>query len=74
MVLRLSDREVLLTGDAAFTMDTIRHTWMPYLMSDEHRYRRSLSEIQLYIEQTPGALVIPGHDMEIFKALQNSYS
>ncbi len=74
VVLRLSDREALLTGDAAYTMDTIRKSWMPYLMVDEHRYRRSLREIQLYVEQTPGALVIPGHDMQLWKTLQNSYA
>jgi len=74
VVLRLSDREALICGDAAFTMDTIRESWIPLLMADEHRFRRSLREIQLYIERTPGALVIPGHDMETWKTLQNSYS
>ena len=74
VVLRLHDREALLTADAAFTMDTIRESWMPLLLADEHRYRRSLREIQLYIEQTPDALVIPGHDMEFWKTLQNSYT
>ena len=74
VVLRLHDREALLTADAAFTMDTIRDSWIPLLMADEHRYRRSLREIQLYVERTPDALVIPGHDMETWKTLQNSYS
>jgi len=74
VVLRLGEREALLTGDAAFTMDTIRESWMPFLMDDEHRYRRSLREIQLYVEQTPDALVIPGHDMQLWETLQNSYA
>ena len=38
-------------------------------MEDEHRFRRSLREIQLYIEQTPDALVIPGHDMAAWRRL-----
>ena len=44
-------------------MRTIENGTVPYLMEDEHRYRRSLREIQLYLEQTPDALVVPGHDM-----------
>ena len=33
---------------------------LPFKMADEHRFRRSLKEIQLYIEQTPGRRGHPG--------------
>jgi N-acyl homoserine lactone hydrolase len=69
VVLRLKDREALLTSDAANSMSTITETAVPYRMVDEHRFRRSLREIQLYIEQTPDALVIPGHDMAAWRRL-----
>ncbi len=73
VVLRLRRREALLCGDAAYTMRTIRESHLPSKMADEHRFRRSLREIQLYIEQTPDALVIPGHDMEVWRRLDTVY-
>ena len=73
VVLRLEGREALLTADAAYTMRTIRDSHPPYVMADEHRFRRSLREIQLYIEATPDALVIPGHDTEAWRRLETVY-
>lgn len=72
-VLRLADREALLTGDAAYTMETLREGHLPHMMADEHRFRRSLREIQLYDEQTPEALIVPGHDMKTWRTLAPLY-
>jgi glyoxylase-like metal-dependent hydrolase (beta-lactamase superfamily II) len=69
VVLRLRDREALLCGDAAYTLDTIENDTVPYVVEDEHRYRRSLREIQLYLEQTPDALVVPGHELAAMRRL-----
>lgn len=69
VVLRLRGREALVAGDAVYTMRTVRESVLPYRLADEHVFRRSLRELQLYLEQTPGALVIPGHDMEAWRAL-----
>jgi N-acyl homoserine lactone hydrolase len=68
VVLRGSDREVLVTGDAAYTMHAVQTGHKPYLMQDEHLFARSLREIQRYVEQTPSALVVPGHDMDAFES------
>jgi glyoxylase-like metal-dependent hydrolase (beta-lactamase superfamily II) len=73
VVLRLAERDVLLTADAAYSRRTIEETALPYRMDDEHRFRRSLREIQLYIEQNPGALVVPGHDMPAWRRLDAVY-
>jgi len=73
VVLRLKDRDVLLASDAAYTKRTIAETALPFRMEDEHRFRRSLREIQLYIEQTPDALVVPGHDMAAWRRLDRLY-
>ena len=73
VVLRLKRGEALLTGDAAYTMRTIRESHLPYVMADEHRFRRSLRELQLYLEATPGALVIPGHDIDAWRRLEATY-
>jgi N-acyl homoserine lactone hydrolase len=73
VVLRLGDREALLTADAAYTRRAIEETAVPFRVADEHRFRRSLREIQLYIEQTPDALVVPGHDMAAWRRLDSVY-
>jgi glyoxylase-like metal-dependent hydrolase (beta-lactamase superfamily II) len=73
VVLRLAERDVLLTADAAYSQRTIADTALPYKTQDEHRFRRSLREIQLYVEQNPDALVIPGHDMAIWRRLAAVY-
>jgi glyoxylase-like metal-dependent hydrolase (beta-lactamase superfamily II) len=73
VVLRLREREALLTGDAAYTRRTIEETALPYRMEDEHRFRRSLREIQLYERERPDALVICGHDFEQWRTLRDVY-
>ncbi|MGI9080800.1 MAG: N-acyl homoserine lactonase family protein [Thermoleophilaceae bacterium] len=69
VILRLKGREALLTGDAAYTMQTISGSRLPYKMEDEHLFKRSLREIQLYLEGRPDTLVVPGHDMEAWRRL-----
>lgn len=74
-VLRLREREVLVAADAIYTLRTLNESHLPYKasMADEHQFRRSLKEIQRYREQTPGALIIPGHDWDSFSALDPVY-
>ncbi len=73
VILRLKGREALIAGDAAYTMRTIRESHLPFKMDDEHRFRRSLREIELYLKATPDALVIPGHDMQAWRRLDSVY-
>ena len=73
VILRLKDREALIAGDAVYTMRTLRDSALPYRMEDEHLFRRSLHEIQLYAKETPSAVIIPGHDMERWNELEASY-
>ena len=54
-------------------MRTLRESVMPYGAQDEHQFRRSLREVQRYVEQTPSAVVVPGHDLEAFRALERVY-
>ena len=67
VVLRLREREALLCGDAAYTESAIENDTVPYVVQDEHFYLRSLREIQLYTEQTPDALVVPGHELAVMR-------
>lgn len=73
VVVRLPDREALLIGDAAYTMRTLHDYHLPWMLADEHRFERSLTELKLYIKQTPSALVVPGHDIEVWDALEPVY-
>lgn len=73
LVLRLADREALIAADAAYTMKTIEESHLPHVTADEHRFRRSLREIQLFLGEAPGALVIPGHDMAAWRRLDRVY-
>ena len=73
VVLRLRNRSVLLTGDATYTRQTLEQSRLPYRMEDEHRFRRSLREIQLYARENPDALVICGHDFEQWRELAEVY-
>ena len=67
VVLRGEEREVLVVGDAVYTRHALETGHKPYLMQDSHLFARSVREIQRYVEQTPSAIVVPGHEMEPFE-------
>jgi N-acyl homoserine lactone hydrolase len=70
VVLRLSGgREALVAGDAIYTRHALETGHRPFRIEDEHLFGRSLREIQLYAQNAPDALVIPGHDMAAWREL-----
>jgi glyoxylase-like metal-dependent hydrolase (beta-lactamase superfamily II) len=73
VLLRTRSGEVLLAGDAAYTERSLQGDAIPLMAHDEHLYRRSLREIQRYREQTPDAIVIPGHDPNSWPSLKPVY-
>jgi glyoxylase-like metal-dependent hydrolase (beta-lactamase superfamily II) len=73
VVLRTERGEVLVAGDAIYTLKTLADTHLPYRMEDEHLFRRSLREIRQYKTETPEALIVPGHDMDAWQKLEASY-
>ena len=48
VLLRLSDRNLLLTGDATYAIRTIDENLTPIFIDDMHDYRRSMAEIRNY--------------------------
>jgi len=54
-------------------MRTLAGEARPFLVEDAHRFQRSLGELRHFVEQTPGLLVIPGHDPERWAELEPSY-
>jgi len=74
VVLRLAGgREALIAGGAVPTAETLRTGDLPGKVADEHRFKRSLREIQLYVEQTPSALIVPGLDLPCWRGLDPAY-
>jgi N-acyl homoserine lactone hydrolase len=73
VVLRTGRGEVLVAGDAMYLRRTLDDTHLPYRMEDEHVFRRSLREIRRYADETPDALIIPGHDWEAWQELDAVY-
>jgi len=73
VVLKTASGEFLVAADSAYTMRALRESVLPYGAHDEHEFKRSLKEVQRYIEQTPDAVVSVGHDLEAFRALKPVY-
>ena len=67
---------MLLAGDIGGTRTRLAlydESAGPLLTADEHRFWRSLKEIQRFVERTPGLVVIPGHDAETWPTLDSRY-
>jgi glyoxylase-like metal-dependent hydrolase (beta-lactamase superfamily II) len=70
VVLRLAgDREVLLTGDAAYAQRTLDEGLTPLLTWNDAAYRASLARLQTWVAAHPRAPVVPGHDEPALAAL-----
>jgi N-acyl homoserine lactone hydrolase len=73
LIVRLRGREALLAGDAIYFLDTLEHERRGAFLADEHNWRRSLREIQLYRRENPDALIVPSHDEKLWAGLEETY-
>jgi N-acyl homoserine lactone hydrolase len=73
VVLRTRHGEVVVLGDAAYTERELHGDAQPLIVHDAHLHRRSLNEVARYREQTPAAVVIPGHDTQLWPSLPSVY-
>jgi N-acyl homoserine lactone hydrolase len=73
LIVRLKGREALLAGDAIYFLDTLEHERRGLFLHDEHNWRRSLREIQLYRRENPEAVIIPSHDVEVWRNIPETY-
>ena len=63
VLLRLTQgRQVLVVGDAAYTLRNIHEGILPMLTADDETSLRSLQEIQAFERSDPEAIVVPSHD------------
>lgn len=74
VILRLNSREALIAGDAVYTMATLRDGERPWRSEDAKAFERSLGALQAYDREQPEALIVPGHDMEHWRSLDERYA
>jgi glyoxylase-like metal-dependent hydrolase (beta-lactamase superfamily II) len=64
--------DVLLVGDAAYTLESIARQRLPLLTAGDGRYRRSLAELKAFTERHPDATLVPTHDPGAWHALRGA--
>jgi glyoxylase-like metal-dependent hydrolase (beta-lactamase superfamily II) len=62
-------RTVLVVGDAAYTLRSIREQILPMLTADDDAAMRSLRELKAFAENEPDALLVPTHDPDAWREL-----
>jgi N-acyl homoserine lactone hydrolase len=73
VILKLPRRDFVIVGDAAYDWKQFQGEGEPFMMADEHNWRRSLRELQAYHRTYPYALIVPGHDAEFWEKLEPRY-
>ena len=71
---RAGQRDVLLTGDAAYTKHTIADGTMPGIARDDKRFAVTLAQLQRFVKARPETVVITGHDRETWPTLEAVYA
>ncbi len=72
LVLLEDGRRVLLVGDAAYTLRSIREGRLPMLTDDDEASRSSLAQLAAFMREDPEAIVVPSHDPDAWRALSAS--
>jgi glyoxylase-like metal-dependent hydrolase (beta-lactamase superfamily II) len=73
VICRLRDRDLVIAGDAIYTLDQLKGGPEPGRPYDRHTWRRSMRELQLFAKQYPQAVIVPGHDPFHWETLQKRY-
>ena len=69
VLLATREGELLVVGDAAYTLRSIEEQILPFFTAGDERYRRSLAEVKAYADANPGARLVPTHDAEAWRAV-----
>jgi N-acyl homoserine lactone hydrolase len=71
VLLRLTHgRQVLVIGDAAYTLRNIYEEILPMLTADDGASVRSMREIKAFAEREPAAILVPSHDPSAWHELR----
>lgn len=73
VICRLRDRDLVIGGDAVYTIGQLEGAPEPPRPFDRHNWRRSMRELQQFARTYPQAVVLPGHDPEHWQTLAERY-
>ncbi len=73
LICRLRDRDLVIAGDAVYTLGQLGDAAPPPRPEDPHTWRRSQQELKLFRRQYPQAVIIPSHDHELWETLEDRY-
>ena len=73
VICRLRDRDLVIAGDAIYTIGQLGDAPEPPRPLDLHNWRRSMRELQHFARTYPQAVILPGHDPEHWKTVEKSY-
>ena len=63
------DRELLVVGDAAYTLRSIDEQRLPLLTAGDGAYRDTLRRLREYADANPDAILVPTHDPDAWRRL-----
>jgi glyoxylase-like metal-dependent hydrolase (beta-lactamase superfamily II) len=73
VVCRLRDRDLVIAGDAIYTIAQLDDAPEPPRPVDRHNWRRSMHELQQFARTYPQAVIVPGHDPRFWESLEQRY-
>lgn len=73
IICRLTDRDLVIAGDAIYTLGQLSGAPEPPRPLDRHNWRRSMHELQHFARTYPQAVILPGHDPEHWATLEARY-
>ena len=73
VICRLADRDLVIAGDAIYTIGQLSGAPEPPRPVDRHNWRRSMRELQQFARTYPQATILPGHDPEHWAGLDERY-
>jgi len=73
VIARLSDRDLVIAGDAIYTHAQLEDGDPPPRPVDVHTWRRSIRDLQQFARTYPQAVILPGHDPEHWKTVERRY-
>jgi N-acyl homoserine lactone hydrolase len=73
VICRLRDRDLVIAGDAIYTLGQLADAPEPPRPVDRHNWQRSMRELRQFAATYPQAVVIPGHDPDRLETFAKRY-
>jgi glyoxylase-like metal-dependent hydrolase (beta-lactamase superfamily II) len=73
VICRLRDRDLVIAGDAIYTIGQLEDAPEPPRPDDRHNWQRSMRELRQFARTYPKAVIIPGHDQAHWETLEKRY-